>query len=112
MLHNIVRWRHTLKIDASNDVSVFLVFSSSPTATAPMRRDRVISFTSALISTKRFGQKENWPWRDLNPQPSDLIHDELDHRTTVSYLGLNNYIRGTKYAVINQIIVQIKLMKS
>ena len=28
-------------------------------------------------------KKDFWQQQDLNPQPSNLIHDELDHRTTV-----------------------------
>ena len=66
---NIVRWRHTLKIDAS----IFLVFFSTPTATVPMQWERVISFSSALTSPKRFGRKENWLQLDLNPQHSEFI---------------------------------------
>ena len=30
-----------------------------------------------------------WRWRDLNPQLINLIHDELDHRTTVSCHDVN-----------------------
>ena len=40
ILYNIVRWRNTHKIVASIDASVFLVFSSSPTATDPMWWER------------------------------------------------------------------------
>ena len=28
-------------------------------------------------------EKDFWRLQDLNPQPSDLIHEKLDHRTTV-----------------------------
>ena len=52
------------------------------------RRVRVFPFSSALTSAKSFCQfwieKDVWGQQDLNPQPSNLIHDELDHRTTES----------------------------
>ena len=56
----------------------------------------MISFSSALTSAKRFGRKENWRRRDLNPQPSDLIHDELDHRTTVSCKAIDAMLADEK----------------
>ena len=61
----------------------------SPTATALTDQwVRVFLFSSALTSAKRFLSiwiASDFRWlRYLNPQLSDLIHDELDHRTTVS----------------------------
>ena len=82
------RWRHTLEVDNLNpsflscrtwfskrDVrihsTVFTVF--------PNERLHSSFFGFSIVLSKRIRQ-----CRDSNRQPPDLIHDELDHRTTVS----------------------------
>ena len=68
-----------------------LVSSSSPTATALTEAmSESVHFSSALTSAKWFLLiwRKNWRRRDFNPQPSDLIQNELDHRTMVSCLRL------------------------
>ena len=41
-------------------------------------------FNFSSLSVKKINI---WWWRDSNPQPPGLMHDELDHRTTVSCLA-------------------------
>ena len=66
-----------------------LVSSSSLTATAltDAMSDSVLFFFCSDFREDIFvdlNWKRFWPRWDLNPLPSDLIHDKLDHRTTVS----------------------------
>ena len=69
------------KIEASNDASTSFSFSSCLSSSSPT--------ATALTSAKKFLliwiENDFWRWRDLNPHPSNLLHDELDHRTMVSW---------------------------
>ena len=76
---------HTLKINASNDASVFLVFSSSQTAIAPMWWEREWSLFLLLwlprsnLFEKKIGGGEIWTlnlpslYRCINPQDHGVL---------------------------------------
>ena len=68
---------HTILLDGATPLRLMLPFFSSSLLLQllllQMRWERVISFSSALTSAKRFGRIENWRQRDLDPQPSEFI---------------------------------------
>ena len=86
---NFYKWKLMLQMILPLLSLSLLVSSSSATATdLTDAMSESIPFSSALTSAKRFLSiwidKDFWRQQDLNPQPSNLIHDKLDHRTTVS----------------------------
>ena len=81
---NTVRWRHykRLMLQMMPPLLLRLLLLWL------MQWVRVFPFSSVLTTAKRFLsiwiENNFWRWRDLNSQPFDLIHDESDHKTTVS----------------------------
>ena len=81
------------KIDALslNDASTSVSFLSlTASALTKAMRESVPFFFCSDFGEEIFVDlkwKDFWQWQYLNPQPSDLIHNELDHRTTVSCLN-------------------------
>ena len=74
-------------------------------------------FSSALTSAKIFLsiwiEQDFWLRLRWNPQPSDLIHDGLDHRTTVScYLHNLLWLVLGRYSICPKHFSQKKHLKS